>query len=246
MFLFKNNIPYVGIYRYILYLWHNTLRYPNSNHNWSSVPFHFTFEIYTSHLMWYYDKIKYILCINLSVNCTYIKFYIDNLKISNPSFSTVMYRCVLYCRVGNVEREQFNINKTCIICNINECFLFIPYSGKPEMPKERDVGEAAETTRRSSGDHQIHGTTGVGAPHRGKYKRPISSSSDSTKPVAFDQRIRISSEKRRLLRVAQPDSCFVGRRWWWWRSYPRISECLQKFICSTSHQIYSDAASQYQ
>lgn len=138
------------------------------------------------------------------------------------------------------------IKHTYIMCYINECFLFIPYSGKPEMPKERHVGKGAETTRRPSGDHQIHGTTGVGAPHRGKYKRPISSSSDSTKSVTFDQWIRISGEKCRLLRVAQPNSCFTGRRWRWWRSRPRISKCLQKFICSTSHQIHSDAASQDQ
>jgi len=98
------------------------------------------------------------------------------------------------------------------MCNINECFLFVTYSGKPEMQKERDVGEAAETTRRPSGDHQVHGTTGVGTPHRGKYKRPISSSSNATESVAFDQRIRISGEKRHLLRAAQPDYCFIGRR----------------------------------
>lgn len=112
------------------------------------------------------------------------------------------------------------------------------------MQKERDVGEAAETTRRPSSDHQIHGTTGVGTPHSGKYKRPISSSSNATESVAFDQWIRISGEKRHLLRVAQPDSCFIGRRWW--RSHPRIGGYLQKLVCSTSHKIYSDAASQDQ
>lgn len=131
------------------------------------------------------------------------------------------------------------------MCNINEYFLFITYSGKPEMQKERDVGEAAETTRRPSGDHQIHGTTGVGTPHSGKYKWPISSSSNATESVAFDKWIWISREKRRLLRVAQPDSCFIGR-WRWRKSHQRIGRCLQKLVCSTSHKIHSDASSRDQ
>jgi len=64
--------------------------------------------------------------------------------------------------------------------------LFVQYSGKPEMPKERDMGEAAETKCRSAGDHQTCGTTGVGVPRSGN-KRPISPDGSTTKSVAFDQ-----------------------------------------------------------
>lgn len=72
------------------------------------------------------------------------------------------------------------------MCYINKCFLFVLYSRKPEMPKERDVGEAAETTRRSSCDHQTHGTISMGTSHNGN-NRPTASTTDATESVAFDQ-----------------------------------------------------------
>lgn len=126
---------------------------------------------------------------------------------------------------------------------VNVCFLFVPYSGKPEMSKERDVGETAETTRRPPRNHQTRGTTGVGAPRSGS-KRQISPTRGPTESVAFDQWIRIFGGKLRLLRVAQSDSRFA--RWQRRRSRPGIGGCLQKLVGSTSYQIHSDATPQYQ
>lgn len=77
----------------------------------------------------------------------------------------------------------------------HECFGFLfVFSGKPEMPEERDVGEIAETACGQADDGEARGTD-MGSGRGGERAAAVESNgctrpAGTTESVAFDQRVR--------------------------------------------------------